>query len=483
VTIKRSIFIAIVLTLLVVALSPISVSAATTKYEYYQTGNDAYLPQYGYVWEAQTFTVDPVSHSVASVKLLLFRESTPGTITVSIQAIDGDGYPDGVDLTSATIDGDAITTSTSGAWYSFNFAPAVSVDYGEVYAIVVRAVSGTSDSICADWCEDESSPAYADGSRFYSTNGGATWTEDTDKDFMFQVYGEPLIDVYGAQVFRDFLEDDDMLFVLSYLNVYTPYYDSSNVSQYFDIRLTSSDGATVLASTGCRQWGYMPGSIYLSADQAAGLTPGSLYRLYIYGVLAEEPYDYYQLITADWRGSDLSYLDSWVITTANLMTDYYGVTLTQAVSGLGEILNEEGGVLFDRGIPGLSDVRPDMFALTTDTPVNPGVEANNALEDSRDWETNLGTDAVDLVTDIGGWWGIDGKDIAAWGIVIIYFAIAMGLSFGTQGNTAAGLAGAAMAAPVIVGGVWLGVISPAYILVTSAIGAFLLLYSFYASRT
>lgn len=481
--IKRSIGVAFILALLVIALFPVSAGAAASVYESYTTNDDAYTPIYAYVWEAQTFTVTPESHTVSAVKLRIFRESTPGTVTVSIQAVGDDGKPDGVDLTSATIDGNAISTSTSGVFYVFNFTSAVSLDYDEVYAVVVRAVAGTTDAICIDWRWDATTPTYAGGSRFYSADGGASWTADTAKDFMFEVYGEPLIDVYGAQVFRDFLEDDDMLFVLHYFNVYTPYYSLSDVAQYFDLRLTSSDGATVIAQTVCRAWGDKPGSIYLSADQSAGLTPGSTYRLYIYGVSAESPNDYYQLTTADWRGSDLDYLDSWVVTTANYIADYYGVALTQFVSDKGEILNEEGGVIFEYGIPGLSAIRPDIFVVVMHTPVYEEEDWTDALEESTNYETSVGDDIFDLTTDIGGWWGLTGRDLAAFGIIGVYLTICVVLAIASHGNVGAGIAGVALGIPVIIAGIALGALSPTYLMATVAVAVFLLVYSIWMSRT
>ena len=79
---------------------------ADSMYEYYNTGDDASGRAYGNEWRAQTFTPS-VSFNITSVKLKLFREGNPGTVTVSIRATSG-GVPTGSDLCWGTTNGSTL---------------------------------------------------------------------------------------------------------------------------------------------------------------------------------------------------------------------------------------------------------------------------------------------------------------------------------------------------------------------------------------
>ena len=172
-------------------------------YEYYNTGDDGYSWEYDVYWKAQTFTVGATGHTVSSVKLKLFRYGSPGTVTVSIRATDGSGHPTGPDLTSGTIDGNSLTTNSSGLWYEITLTE-ITLSASTKYAIVVRAPSGTgSNFLC--WKRDGSSPTYTDGNEEDSSNSGGAWTSDATKDLMFEVWGNatgppPSIDIILVQV-------------------------------------------------------------------------------------------------------------------------------------------------------------------------------------------------------------------------------------------------------------------------------------------
>ena len=94
------------------ALNTLPTANASTLYENYNTGDDAALGIYGAIWAAQTFTVGAAGHTITSVKLLLYRYGSPGTVTVSIRATDGNGHPTGSDLTSGTTDGNTLPTGS-----------------------------------------------------------------------------------------------------------------------------------------------------------------------------------------------------------------------------------------------------------------------------------------------------------------------------------------------------------------------------------
>jgi len=135
-------------------------------------------------WEAQTFT-QAANSKIRYVRLKLWRTPSSislGTVTVSIKATLA-GKPDGVDLCLATLNGDTFL-DTPGRYERFDFGTPVDLTAAEVYAIVIR--HGSTGTL--NWRCDATAPAYAGGSRVYSTNSGIAWTIDVNADFMFEEY-------------------------------------------------------------------------------------------------------------------------------------------------------------------------------------------------------------------------------------------------------------------------------------------------------
>jgi hypothetical protein len=188
-----TILFALVLALSLVML-PASVVQASNLYEYYNTGEDNAVGFHSTYWMAQTFNATS-DHSVTSVKLLLWRVGTIGTVTVSIRATDGGGHPTGSDLTSGTIDGNTLTTVPWGLWYEIALSP-YDLTKDTKYAIVVRAPDATlPDNL--RWSYD-STGTYAGGDMEDSSDSGTTWeTTLVDLDFMFEVWGEGAVEVGG----------------------------------------------------------------------------------------------------------------------------------------------------------------------------------------------------------------------------------------------------------------------------------------------
>jgi hypothetical protein len=153
-------------------------------YEYYKTGSDDKADSWGTYYFTQTFT-PLATHTITHVKLLLLRLGALGTVTVSIYATDGAGKPTGGALCSGTTDGDTLTTSTDGEWRDVTISAGVALSANTKYAIV--PVSATGDLY---WLMDTSAPSYSGGSYGVSANSGSTWSMQTDKDFMFEEWGE-----------------------------------------------------------------------------------------------------------------------------------------------------------------------------------------------------------------------------------------------------------------------------------------------------
>jgi hypothetical protein len=153
----------------------------------YITGNAA--PPYGCrgaIWGCQTFT-PPITFTITSVKLLLWKLLSPGTFTVSIRATSS-SLPTGADLCSGTTDGNTLPTGTPFEWREITFGAGVKLTGGVQYAIVGRALTGDTLNR-VNWEIDESSATYAGGDETFSEDSGASWTAEEGIDLMFEVWG------------------------------------------------------------------------------------------------------------------------------------------------------------------------------------------------------------------------------------------------------------------------------------------------------
>lgn len=470
---KRLLLLAPLLAILTL-FSSSPVLAASEEWEYNAATIDEAYEIYAGIWGAQTFTVGAESHSITSIRIQAYRELLPGTITASIRAVDGADHPTGSDLCSGTMDGDIMTTGAGGAWYEIDVDD-YSLEASTMYAIVVRATAGDVDN-SLHWNMDGSAGSYADGQEEYSTNSGVSWDGDSDDDYMFEVWGEHLIAIERAEVYRSYIEDNDMLVVCETNNTYVPYYPDYGVSRYFDIQLTSADGATILAQTVNNMWGNRPQAIYLSADACSSLTSGSAYRIYLYGDFGANPSTYYTLLSADWRGDDKTLLDSWVLLTAHRMESYYDVSFTTFVSE-GEVLNTEGGAIFNYGIPLLAEQRPNIFASPVTGEIYESGEVTEGWSGTN-WETMVGTDMATFINNGGTLMGMTGQRFGSVLLIIIYVGLAVFLL--PRGHSAAGMIAAA---PLILLGVWLRLVDAVFIGVMLSILALFIIYHFWVRNT
>lgn len=168
-----------------------------TLFEYLNTGGDDYedisgaSPQSDAIWAGQTFTPS-IAHTITEVKLLAWRELSPGTLTVRIRATDGSGLPTGADLASGTYNANTLTTNPAGEWITITLSAGYALSAGVKYAIVVT-VTGTGLNNF-NWIADSSSPTYSGGNTVFSdADAGTTWTANTGRDFMFEEWGLGLV--------------------------------------------------------------------------------------------------------------------------------------------------------------------------------------------------------------------------------------------------------------------------------------------------
>jgi hypothetical protein len=149
-------------------------------------------------WKAQTFTTSANTTKILGVVLWIGRPRDGsdwhenGSITVSIRATSS-GVPTGSDLATAVIpwsdlgimytEGNPPYTTYVSSCVPVYFDPPCSVSGNTMYAIVVRPSAGTS--WYPGWVYGDNT--YSGGTRCYSTNNGATWTQDASHDYGFRV--------------------------------------------------------------------------------------------------------------------------------------------------------------------------------------------------------------------------------------------------------------------------------------------------------
>ena len=413
----------LILAMLALVIVPLPVLAATNdiRYENYTAGEDDTVDVHDSSWIAQTFTTNE-SFELDKIRLKLSVKSSPGVFTGSIRTTNATGYPNGIDITSCEVPCESIGETL--AWHTGDLDNIV-LAANTTYAFIGRAVANSTAGEKYEVAQDGSSAAYAGGSEFTSTDGGYTWVEDTDDDFLFELWGTPVIETKGAAVYQSYYATGDWLITASYKNVYEPYYPVDDPQSHFLMQLLS--GSTVIAQTNVPQWGYKPVGIYMSADAVSSLSWGSAYIIRMIGLDAPYSSTSYTLTAADWKGSDLLVLDSWCIATARGMEEYYDETFVELTSEKGEVLNEEAGVMFDTGIPGLATQRGEtLFQVSTSgIPYEEGEWTASITGSTNEWYTQFGPDISTLVNETADLVDSDGKTLLIIGLLGIYMVAAV----------------------------------------------------------
>ena len=473
---------ALILVMCIIVAIPFEAFAASTpiRYEYYITGADNATAAYGDNWVAQTFNTTS-SHTITQVKLKLYRTGTPGIFYVALREADINGHPTNVNLTYGSLDGDTLTTNTTGALYAINMTYEISLEDDTKYALVLWTGGNVDNAI--NW-RYNSAGSYSSGNYEYSTNGGTSWTADTDKDLMFEVWGNPTLEIVNVKVFSSTMVDGDWLIAVHYKCEYTPPYPAGNPEDYFYLSFNATAGGD--AKVAMPAWGYKPAYIYLSPTVAGGFTWGDssavvsiVGREDFYGVTPPS-YDY-ELLYNDWKGANLFQLDAWMRGIAQDIEDYYSVDVYTEVIGdttlpAGQgVLTTTGGEIFLEGMPGLDELRPYLFYAVVRELIMPEGEWTQEYQESLDWAAQVGPD----VADVANTWaavfnpdfdpenpeGVSGQLLL--GVIIFGFYV-VGVGWGvTKTGEPAIATGAAV--PVLLYGWWLGVIPLAIAAIVGAL--------------
>jgi hypothetical protein len=223
------------------------------KCEYYNTGDD---DGGGGAWGSfklcQTFN-SSTSFSITSVKLLLYRTGTPGTVTVGIYATTGNpAYPNGSVLTSGTTNGSTLPAGSPYEWREITLT-AYTLQANTTYAIVIQG-SGGNGSNAVFWRDDQTSPTYANGMYGRSSSSGA-WDAarmDNTRDDMFEVWGTSYN--YQLDIEERFTSVDTGAYTNKELCIFAGTWSASETLRVDVWNTTSSSWVNVIANLTKNAW-------------------------------------------------------------------------------------------------------------------------------------------------------------------------------------------------------------------------------------
>ena len=245
--------------------------------------------------------------------------------------------------------------------------------------------------------------------------------------------------IVSAKAFQNYQDTGDMLFVAECINTYTGYYPSESVVRFFTLQLIDTNGSTVLGAAPLAYWGDRPISIYVNDTQAVGLVAQESYYIKLIGTgIPAQPSVTYQLQDADWKGYDLTELDKWVIATATNMQLSDNEVYLERNTDVGIVLTDEAGAYFSKGIPGLSRVRPNLFAT-----IRPIADIPDNTPDPKaltGWQNFVGPNIAADATILGIPFGVSGDAFIGTMMFFVMLGFVMVITASTGGFGALGAA-------------------------------------------
>jgi hypothetical protein len=235
-----------------------------------------------------------------------------------------------------------------------------------------------------------------------------------------------------VKVFQSYQETDDWLVVAVYNisggNTTTSLCDIYNYP--WRVQLIHNDDSEVVGNWTIQQCGMRPIGLYLSAAQGATEVYGGNYSVKIMGLWGTSPNASKNINASDWKG-EVSFggLDSWVLNQAGIIETYDSDTYIETTAEYGDVLNIDGGYIFDTGIPYLSTYRPDIFLITLDTLAlnyeNSSTDMTYANNLYANWDIVVGPEVSGALTSAGWYFGIGGRLMGALLTLMGFLSLAM----------------------------------------------------------
>jgi hypothetical protein len=138
------------------------------------------------------------------------------------------------------------------------------------------------------------------------------------------------------------------------------------------------------------------------------------------------------------------------------------------VADKGWVLNDQGGSIFNVAVPKLQNVRPNIFQVTSNSPIITTTAVSTPGKDKMNYRIVLGSQIAGFIDNLAAGMGIDDPKIAGGTVMVAIYAI---FAFGTiiKGFAWAGLIAAF---PIVLLGMYYGLLDPQLILIMLVIIAF-----------
>jgi hypothetical protein len=287
----------------------------------------------------------------------------------------------------------------------------------------------------------------------------------------------------NVNIFQSYLVSGDWIVLISADCSLAPYYlDKQDPGAFVAMELVNNAGV-VVASTPMKYWDRQPIAIYLNAASAAAQTWAGVYVIRLTDV-SGSPYNLYSVAATDWKGSNQLYIDKWIIAQAIDYEIYYsGTALLVDTADKGKVLNDTGKVMFARGIPQITTVRPLMFQTSTGTDTNiPAIVYTRAYETGRDYHTELGIPLSNILEDItlittGNVTTNNVKDVGTFIIVSVYLILAIAAT-----SYVSAWAGIALGVPLLLVGGYFGIVNLTAVAIVGTIMGFIFIYQWIWSK-
>ena len=279
--------------------------------------------------------------------------------------------------------------------------------------------------------------------------------------------------IIDAKVVSGYLEAGDQMYLVSYKCIYLGGTPVEPASEYFVVQLINN--GSIVGQWPLPDWGYRAVGLYLSKGSA--LPYGGTYTIKIIGIASKWtppiPEKSRVLNPSDWLGTDLTQLDEWVLQTATSIGDYYDTELLTYTAS-GTVLNNEGGVMFNRAISGLSTVRPRLFNAYAVRPTgSDAVDTDTGYTDTWNTSTNLGPYINGLLQDGAASLSMSQDTFNNVVGILIWVLVTGILLFAFKGSFLAGI----ISAPVLMAVSWGGLLTPTAIVVLAVLTVAMLAFA------
>jgi len=159
--------------------------------EYNITGDDSNASmvsnyQYCQAFKLGTTGQNKDSQAVASRVKLQRNVGVPGSMILKIKSTS----PTGTILCSGIFDSSLVSTGGTGSFFRVDMNKSVTLSASTSYYLVMGFKS-SSPTENLNWRYDSSPGTYGGGSAWFSSDSGASWSEDNpfSSDFMFEIIG------------------------------------------------------------------------------------------------------------------------------------------------------------------------------------------------------------------------------------------------------------------------------------------------------